>query len=219
MSAVATEPLYPPTGEPASVNARRNRLGLWMCIASDITGSVALWISYLYLWSLNVNNGWAPPKNSFAPAWPFWAIFGGALVSTVLIWAAYKRLAAGHRGAFLGLATLGSLLILATFVADIVQLSTFPFGPGDGAYASVTFWMVLVVAFHLSLLSFLTLGITLRTRAGRITPENPSHARFVALYMTWVTVSILIGAILTTALTTSSGTGGPAFGTFTSQGS
>ena len=63
----------PTTGEPVSTTARRNRIGIWLCIASDVTGTVALLVAYSYLWSLNVNDAWAPPKNAWAAPWPFWA--------------------------------------------------------------------------------------------------------------------------------------------------
>ena len=58
-SASAPEPLSPTTGEPVSTPARRNRLGIWLCIVSDATGTVALLVAYAYLWSLTVNSAWA----------------------------------------------------------------------------------------------------------------------------------------------------------------
>lgn len=64
MSAAVESPRSATTGEPVATVARRNRLGIWLCIISDATGTLALLISYVYLWSLNVNNQWAPPKNA-----------------------------------------------------------------------------------------------------------------------------------------------------------
>ena len=57
--------LSPTTGEPVSVVARRNRIGLIFLIVVDFSGTMALIISYCYLWSLNVNNGWAPNQQTF----------------------------------------------------------------------------------------------------------------------------------------------------------
>jgi len=209
-----TEPLYPTTGEPVSVNARRNHFGIWLCIVSDATGTLALLVAYSYLWSLNVNNAWAPPKNAWAPALPFWLIVLGTVVATLLMWWGLRAMAAGRQGALVAAAALSSLVVLLTFIGQIVQLSTFPFGPSDGAYASATFWLCLGAALHLFTLLFLTTAIVGRTRAGRITVDNHSHVRLVAMYMTWATIAIFLGALFATTMTVSPNSNSPTFGTF-----
>jgi heme/copper-type cytochrome/quinol oxidase subunit 3 len=215
MSAAVESPRSATTGEPVATVARRNRLGIWLCIISDATGTVALLISYVYLWSLNVNNQWAPPKNAFADWWPFWAIVAGIVMSTALIWWGIAGIAKGHKGRLAGAAVLASLILIATLVGQIAQLSTFPFGPSDGAYASATFWLCLATAFHLSLLGLLVLAISLRTAKGLITTDNHSHARLVAMYMTWVCISAALGALVATTMLASPNTQMPLFGTFT----
>lgn len=202
------------TGETVATVARRNRLGIWLCIISDATGTIALLISYTYLWSLNVNNQWAPPKNAFADWWPFWAIVAGIVIATALIWWGIAGMAKGHTGRLVGASILAGLVILASFVGQIVQLSTFPFGPSDGAYASATFWLCLATALHLSMLSLLVLAVSIRTRKGLINPGNHSHARLVAMYMTWVCISAALGALVATTMTVSPNTNMPTFGTF-----
>jgi heme/copper-type cytochrome/quinol oxidase subunit 3 len=214
MSAPVTEPLYPTTGEPVSINARRNHMGIWLCIVSDITGTVALLVAYSYLWSLNVNNAWAPPNDAWAPPMPFWLIVLGAAVATALMWWGLRLIDQGNRRGLMLAASLSMLIILITFIGQIVQLSTFPFGPSNGAYASATFWLCIGSAIHLSLVLFLTQAIMGRTRAGRITPGNSSHVRLVAMYMTWAAIAILLGAMFATVMTTSPNTNSPTFGTF-----
>ena len=215
MSAVVESPRSATTGEPVATVARRNRLGIWLCIISDATGTVALLISYTYLWSLNVNNQWAPPKNAWADWWPFWAIVAGIVVATALIWWGIAGIAKGHKGRLAFAAVLASLILIATFVGQIVQLSTFPFGPSDGAYAGATFWLCLATAFHLSILGLLVLAVSIRTSKGLISPDNHSHARLVAMYMTWVCISAALGALVATTMLTSPNTSMPLFGTFT----
>ena len=62
------------------------RLGLTFLIVADFSGTMALIISYCYLWSLNVNNGWAPNQQTFGNndllkandgnyAWEWWYKF------------------------------------------------------------------------------------------------------------------------------------------------
>ena len=210
-----TDPLYPTTGEPVAVNARRNRLGVWLCIVSDLTGSIALLIAYSYLWSLNVNNAWAPPKNTWASDVPFFLIVLGTVLATISMWWGYKGLVKGEKGRMITGATLATLIILVTFVGQIVQMSTFPFDIQDGAYASSVFWLCMGSAIHLSLVLFFTMAIVFRTKADRITTDNPYHARLVAMWMTYVCIVIAIGALFTLVMKESPNTNAPTFGTFT----
>jgi hypothetical protein len=208
--------LSPTTGEPVSVVARRNHLGIWLCIVSDAAGVVALLIAYAYLWSLNVNGGWAPPNNAWAdPLW-FWLVVLGTAVAVLLMWWGVAGLKAGNRGRMVGAAGLATIVLLATFVGQIVQLSTFPFGPGDGAYASATFWLCIGAAFHLSLLLTLVFAVFGRTRAGLISQHNPGHAQLVKLFSTYALVAIFLGALFATTMTVSPNTNNPAFGDFQS---
>ena len=194
---MSTPALSPTTGEPVAVVGRRNRLGLIFLIVADFSGTLALIISYCYLWSLNVNNGWAPNQQTFgnndllksrsplpwATDWPFWAILG--------------------------------LTVLATIVLQWWQITTFPFGPGNGSYASAVFLLTASTFAHLLLVGFLLLAITNRTRAGLVSSENPFQAKLVGYWMVWVCASILLGCLCTTFLKTSSNVDPPNFGNFT----
>ena len=209
-----TEPRSATTGEPVSVVERRNRLGIWLCIISDVTGTVALLIAYAYLWSLNVNSAWAPPKDAFADPIPFWLIALGAVASVLLLWWGVRGLRAGNRGRMIVASTMATLLLLVTFIGQIVQLSTFPFGPSDGAYASATFWLCLSAAFHLFMVLTLAVGVLGRTRAGLISPANPYHAHLVAMYATWAAIAIVLGALFATTMEDSPNTNSPPVGQF-----
>ena len=208
-------PLSATTGESVVTTARRNRLGIWLCIVSDATGTIALLVSYAYLWSLNVNSAWAPPKDAWADALPFWLIFAGVVLAAVTMWWGVRGIKRGHRARLVVASALATLIVLVTFVGQIVQLSTFPFGISDGAYASATFWLALGTALHLSVVLFLTMAIMNRARAGLLTSDNHSHARLVAMWMTWVCVAVFFGALFATTMTVSPNTGSPTFGVFT----
>ena len=206
--------LSPTTGEPVSTVARRNRVGIWLCIISDATGVAALLVAYAYLWSLNVNDAWAPPGNTFAEPLLFWVVFLGSALAALLLWWSYRLVQhGGHREAVV-IALFAALVVLATFVIQIVQLSTFPFGPSDGAYASATFWLCIGAAFHLSLVLTLAIGIMGRTRAGLINQGNPFQTRLVAMYATWAAIAIFLGALFASTMTVSPNTSSPAFGDF-----
>ena len=207
-------PRSPTTGEPVSVVARRNHFGIWLCIVSDVTGTVALLVAYAYLWSLNVNGGWAPPNNAFADPLPFWLIVLGSGIVAALMWWGFAGVRGGDPGRLVAASGIALVVVIVTFIGQIVQLSTFPFGPSDGAYASATFWLCIAAAFHLAMIITLVLAILGRTRAGLITPQNPYHARLVAMYSTWVVIAIFLGALFATTMTLSPNTSSPPFGDF-----
>lgn len=213
-NAQALVPRSATTGEPVTTTARRNRLGIWMCIVSDATGTLALLVAYAYLWSLNVNDAWAPPKDTWADPLPFWLIWVGAVVAALAMWWAVAGIRAGRTSQFITGSILASVVALVTFIGQIVQLSTFPFDITDGAYASTTFWLCIATALHLSVVGFLTSAMVGRFRAGRITREDHSHARFVAMWMTWVCVAVFLGAFFATTMNASPNTNSPTFGTF-----
>ena len=212
-----TEPaLSPTTGESVEVTGARDKLGVWMIIVSCTTGTVALLVSYAYLWSLNVNNAWAPTAGSanWAPVWPFWTIFTVMFIATLLMWNGYRGLRAGNVGAMKTSALVATLLLIGAFIAQIFQIATFPFGPADGAYASATLWLAIANAIWLFMAVFLATGIFNRTRAGRVTPENPNHARLVSMFLVYLCVAAFLGSVFTTVMQESPNNNSPSFGTF-----
>lgn len=208
--------LSPTTGESVEVTGSRDKLGVWMIIVSCTTGTIALLVSYAYLWSLNVNNAWAPTAGSanWAPVWPFWVIFTAMFIATLIMWNGYRALRGGNVGSMKSAALLSSLLLLGAFVGQIFQIGSFPFGPADGAYASATLWLAIANGIWLFLSVFLATAIFNRTRAGRVTPENPNHARLVAMFLTYLCVAAFLGCVFTTVMQDSPNTQSPPFGTF-----
>jgi heme/copper-type cytochrome/quinol oxidase subunit 3 len=226
---MSAPPVSPTTGESVAVVGRRNRVGLILLIVVDFSGTMALIVSYAYLWSLNVNNGWAPNTQTFgnndllksrAPLpWaadgPFWGILALAVIAAALLWIGIRSLRSGHRGGLVGFAALSLLVVVGALAFQWWQITTFPFGPGNGSYASVVFLITSATFVHLALLAFLLLAIVNRTRAGLITSDNPFQARLVGYWMIWVCVSILLGVLCTTFLKQSPNTTPQQFGTFT----
>jgi heme/copper-type cytochrome/quinol oxidase subunit 3 len=221
--------LSPTTGEPVAVVARRNRLGLIFLIVADFSGTIALIISYCYLWSLNVNNGWAPNQQTFgnndllksrsplpwAADWPFWAILGLAVVATAILWIGIRSLKADHRGGLVAASAISLIVIVGAVALQWWQITTFPFGPSNGAYASAVFLLTASTLVHLLLVAFLLLAITNRTREGLVSTGNPFQAKLVGYWMVWVCASILLGALCTTFLKDSPNTTPANFGEFT----
>ena len=224
-----TAPLVSPTtGEAVSVVARRNRLGLIFLVVADFSGTLALIISYCYLWSLNVNNGWAPNDQTFgnndllksrsplpwAADWPFWTILVLAVIATVILWIGIRSLRSDHRGGLIVASVVSLIVMIGAVVLQWWQITTFPFGPGNGSYASAVFLLTASTLVHLLLVAFLLLAITNRTRAGLVSTGNPFQAKLVGYWMVWVCASILLGALCTTFLKASPNTTPQNFGEF-----
>jgi len=223
--------LSPTTGEPVEVVGRRNRVGLLVFIIADLSGSLALIISYSYLWSLNVNGAWAPANTTYdnannvtgrtalpwAPDWPFWAVLALTVVATLLMWWGYRGIRAGRVGQLTAGAALSTVVILGSIVLQWWQMSTFPFDATNGAYASAVLLMTGSALVHLFLVGFLVLGVTLRTRAGAITADNHSQARLVNYYMAWICASLLLSCLVTTFMKASPNVNPPVFGSFSTQ--
>jgi heme/copper-type cytochrome/quinol oxidase subunit 3 len=221
--------MSPTTGETVAVVARRNRLGLIFLIVADFSGTMALIVSYSYLWSLNVNNGWAPNQQTFnsndglvkrvplpwAADWPFWAILALTALATVVLWVGIRSLRSGNRGGLVGMAAIATVIIVAALVLQWWQITTMPFGPGNGSYASSVFWFTGAAFAHLLIILFLLLAVVNRTRAGLVSTGNPFQAKLVGYFMVWVCASLLICALCTTFLKASPNTTPSNFGEFT----
>jgi heme/copper-type cytochrome/quinol oxidase subunit 3 len=189
---------------------------------------MALIVSYCYLWSLNVNNGWAPNQQTFgnndllksrsplpwAADWPFWTILALTVVATVLLWVGIRSLRAEHRGGLVVMSALALIVSIVTLILQWWQITTFPFGPGNGAYASAVFLLAGAGIAHILLVIFLLLAVTNRTRAGLISADNPFQAKLVGYWMIWVCASLLLGCLCTTFLKVSPNTTPLQFGTF-----
>ena len=227
-------PLAPTTGEPMSTIARRSRVGIWLFIVMSVSGTIALIISYSYLWSLNVNGGWAPPgakltanetnntvtklKGDFAPEWQFWAILAVAVLATAFMWWGYRTVRrTGNQGALIAGSTLAMLFSIAALVAQWIQISTFPFGPTNGAYASAVLLLCSSNIFNLLLVIFILTGVMNRARKGLISGAVWYQAQLASYWVTWVVVAFLLGAIVTTFMVESPNIDPAIFGGFKQQ--
>ena len=112
-------------------------------------------------------------------------------------------------------AAVATIISIAALALQWWQLTTFPFGPSNGAYASAVFLLASSTFAHILLVVFLLLAVTNRARAGLISSGNPFQARLVGYWMVWVCVSILLSAICTTFLKESPNTTPSNFGQFT----
>lgn len=229
MTSNTSAALSPTTGEPLAVTARRNRVGLWLLIAGDVSGTLALLISYSYLWQLNVDNAWAPntivygdngnvtgrTSLPWAPDWPFWLVTLLVAVTCLLMWSGYRGIRDGHPKRLVSAAALASLVALGALVVQIWQITSLPFETSNGSYASAVFLFCYASIAHLVIGGFLIMGVLNRTRAGRITSTDPSQALIVARWMTWLVIASFLCSLFTLLMKDSPNTNPPMFQSFT----
>jgi heme/copper-type cytochrome/quinol oxidase subunit 3 len=215
MSTPTTDEMTSPTtGEPVPVVARRNMLGALLIIVADVAGTVVLVLAYFYLLYLNTNNSWLPEgKDSLwnttgmnvkwpgtvelAPEWPFWAIAGGVLLSTLVYWSGVRALKRGNTKAMIAAAGIAAIGFLALVVAQYLQVRFYPFTPTAGGYASVLHIIGISNFLHYLLTAFLVFGMWNRTRLGKVSPRNPFQASIVGVWVIWITISTVLLAFLT----------------------
>ena len=224
--------LAPTTGEPISTIQRRAKAGLWGLVVMDAAGTLAVVVAYAYLWSLNVNGGWAPPgasikpsetdellpssppKASFAAEWPFWMILLLVCLSTLAMWFGYKELKRGNNaGMIVGTAS-ASIITVIALIAQWVQISTFPFAASDGSYASAVLLLCAGNLFNLLILIFLQLGMLTRTRKGLVTRAVWYQPQILSYWMVWLCIAFFLGALCTTFMVESPNVEPAIFGTF-----
>lgn len=230
---MSTTALSPTTGESIAVISRRFTVGMWLLIVMSVSGQLALIVSYTYLWSLNVNGGWAPPgarltasetnstlpsasSATFAAEWPFWAILALVVVSTVVMHLGYRELRKGNRAGMVIGSAVALIVSVIALIAQWVQASTLPFGAGDGAYASCVLLLCASNIVNLLLVVFLLTGLVNRTRQGLVSTLVPYQAKLVGMWMVWVCIAFLLGALCTTFLVESPNLDPSTFGVFTS---
>ncbi len=158
-----------------------NRLGLWLFILSDTFVFGGLYVSRFYLLGPEVR----PEVNQVV----------GLVVTAVLLLSSFfmnraeTAMAYGDRKTFLR-STLLTLILGSTFLIGVVgvEWQIAPFGPGDGAAASLFYTMTGFHAFHV-LSGVIFLAVVYRNgRKGLYSPERHWAVEACAVYWHFVDV-------------------------------
>jgi cytochrome c oxidase subunit 3 len=158
-----------------------NRLGLWLFIISDSFVFGGLYVSRFYLLGTQTR----PEVNQFL----------GLVVTTVLLVSSFfmnraeTAMAHGDRKTFLR-GTLTTLILGLVFFLGVVgvEWQIAPFGPGDGAAASLFYAMTGFHAFHV-LTGVIFLAVVYRNgRKGLYSPERHWAVEAGAVYWHFVDV-------------------------------
>lgn len=179
---------------------RRWRTGVLLLILADASFVAALLFSYFYLRGLNTEKAWLLHGQPTASIATGWLLAGGAVLSAVLFRWAYQGIRGGSDTRFVSGVALAVVVLLATTVVQVVQLSTFPFGLKSSAYSSAMFTLGGANLFHLLLTLFLGVAMWNRGRR-RLYAGNTWQVQLVGLWWSWIALAAVLSALTTSFIT------------------
>jgi heme/copper-type cytochrome/quinol oxidase subunit 3 len=186
---------------------RRWRTGVVLLILADASFVAALLFSYFYLRGLNTEKAWLAPHQHTASIVVGWSLAGGVVLSAVLYRWAQNSIRTGRETGFILGTLLALLVVLATAVGQVLQLTSFPFGVEDSAYSSTMYTLAGANLFHLLLTAFLGVAMWNRGRLHLYSESTNWQVRLVGVWWTWIAVAAVLGA-LTTSFIASPNIGG-----------
>jgi heme/copper-type cytochrome/quinol oxidase subunit 3 len=141
-----------------------------------------------------------------------WLITAVTVVSGAIIWQAERALRTTKNAkSYAVMATFATIVVLVAIVLTVIQLRSIPEvfvatndsqGMAYTAYDSVYLALSGSGLFHLLILTFLGIGLTIRSRKGLINGERWFQARLVRFFWVWIAVSSVVVAAVTTTINT-----------------
>jgi heme/copper-type cytochrome/quinol oxidase subunit 3 len=141
-----------------------------------------------------------------------WLVAALTVVSAGIVWMAEKGLRTTKNAkAFSSMALVATVVALAGVVVSAILLSDIPqvfVAANDSltmsytAYESAMMAIIGSTLFHLVVLAFLGLGLSIRSARGAINGDKWYQARLVRFFWVWVAISSVVSTLITTTLTT-----------------
>jgi heme/copper-type cytochrome/quinol oxidase subunit 3 len=176
---------------------RRWRTGVRLLIFADASFVAALLFSYFYLRGLNTENAWLHPGQATASVAVGWAIAAGLVLSAVVFRWAQRGIESGAESRFVLGALLAVVVLLADVVAQVLQLTNFPFGVSDSAYSSSLYTLAGANLVHQVLTAFLGIAMWNRGRLHIYSAVSNWQVRLVGLWWSWVALAAVLAAFTT----------------------
>ena len=176
---------------------RRWRTGVRLLIFADVSFVAALLFSYFYLRGLNTENAWLLPGQKTASIGVGWLIAAGLVLSAVAFRWAQHGIEAGAESRFVLGSLVAVVVLLVDIVAQVLQLTSFPFGVEDSAYGSSMYTLGGANLVHLVLTLFLGVAMWNRGRLHIYSAASNWQVRLVGLWWTWVALAAVLTAFTT----------------------
>lgn len=184
--------------DPAENVGRRERLGVRLLIVADGAFVLGTIFTFLYLRSLNVNDGWLPEGVERVGSSSIWVVTLPLIIAALL-----HRYGEGHRGAFRATSALTFLVLAAGLVLQLQQVMQTSFFSVEeetmhfeGTYASSWLLLALANVLHYGIGAFVALGLAIRAQRAHVDPElEVWRLRTAGSWFTWIAFAGLASAI------------------------
>jgi hypothetical protein len=141
-----------------------------------------------------------------------WVIAAVTVVSAAVVWQAERALRSTKNAmSYSTMASIATVIAIVGIVLTIIQLRSIPEvfvatndsqGMAYTAYDSAFLAIAGSGLVHLVILTFLGLGLTIRSRKGVINGDKWFQARLVRFFWVWVAASSVVVAAVTTTINT-----------------
>jgi heme/copper-type cytochrome/quinol oxidase subunit 3 len=141
-----------------------------------------------------------------------WLAAALTVVSAGVVWLAERGLRkTKNTKAFAAVVVVATLVALGGVLVSAIQLHEIPqvfvavndsYTMSYTAYDSAMLAIIASALFHLVVVAFLGLGLTIRATRGVINGDKWYQARLVRLYWVWVAISAVVVTLITTTITT-----------------
>jgi heme/copper-type cytochrome/quinol oxidase subunit 3 len=175
----------------------RQKMGVILLIVADVAFVLSLVFTYLYLRGLNTEGGWLSQDEPRTASTPLGWLVAGVMAAS---WVAYRWSEIGARSGQRERLLLGvgvaNLLVVVDLILQVYQMVSANLRVDYGSYASSFMALAGYHVFHLALTLFIGIGLWNRARLGRFA-DNHWHVRLVGYWWTWVAISAVITAAVT----------------------
>lgn len=184
---------------------RRDRMGVVLLIVADIAFVGCLIFSYLYLRFLNVNGKWLPEEITPTASGPTWLINAVLVAGALVFGFGVRVLMKEHAPVFKACSLAALVAVVAAFLLQFHQLTTFNFPGAENGYFSSAYSSAIVTlaganAFHIFLTMLITLGMVTRGWMGKYSTGPKWQPRIASYWWYWVATSAVIVGLVTTYL-------------------
>lgn len=179
---------------------RRVRLGMLFYVLTDVTFSVFLLVTYVWLRGYNTGGGWFPLKEQVPDQGTSVVLVALIVVSAVSFFVAYRGIAAGNQTILRAGLTLALVLLVATLVEQIRFMGQQQFSAADGSFASTFIVLSGYHIYHLCFGLFFGLGLTIRAFRGFYSRERHLGLITVGYFWYWMALYPVVVLLMMTLL-------------------
>ena len=163
------------------------RVGIGLYVLVDVTFVAALFMAYIFLRAYNTQGLWfkgiQPPSVGVITVLVLILVASGACY-----YFSERALREDNQTLFRGLMAAAFVLMLITFVGQIIFMAHLPFTFSDGAFASSFIMLSGYHVFHMFIATMIGIGLVNRAWHARYTPANTIGITVIGYFWYWTVI-------------------------------